>query len=279
MPVGFADDDARLVRHRVVVGAAVDVDRRITAERREQRPEHGRVREHEHAARVEQDGVEAERPDSVADRAPFRPSAAGLRQLRPDRCRRSRTGRGTSSDRWRRWRRPLPCRGCRPCRSPEPRSAHADELPMISSRTMPSSEPMSSTPSSSVSSPVSSRRVVVTSSSSCRRVPPTSSASPESVSSVTSPCIVRLVRCAAAPSVTSPSSSPPHAPPASASAATITIARRFTGAPSCPRGNAERAPTSTVPSHRRGRLGGSSGDVVGRPGVEPRAVRVSRPGC
>ena len=115
VPVGLADDGAGFVRHREVVGAAVRLDRRITAERCQQRPEHGRVRQDEHAARVEEDGVET-RPHVVASFSISRRFAD-----RPDRCCRSRTGRGTSTDRWRRWRRPRPCRGCRPGNSPDPR--------------------------------------------------------------------------------------------------------------------------------------------------------------
>ena len=69
----------RLVRHRGVVGAPVGLDRRITAERREQRPEHGRVGQHEHAARVEQHGVEAGAARSRVDAAACGSQPPGLR--------------------------------------------------------------------------------------------------------------------------------------------------------------------------------------------------------
>ena len=84
VPVGLAGDGTRLVRHREVVGAPVRLDRRITTERCQQRPEHGGIREDEHTARVEEDGVETTAACSLhpfVDQPPVFRSARSMSQV------------------------------------------------------------------------------------------------------------------------------------------------------------------------------------------------------
>ena len=75
----------RLGRHRRVVRAAVGIDRRITAVVGEQRPEDRRIGQHEHAARVEQEGVESTGHDRGQPSCSWRNPTAAARCGRPPR--------------------------------------------------------------------------------------------------------------------------------------------------------------------------------------------------
>ena len=93
-PVALLGALGRLDRHRRVVGAAMAVDVGGAAVVREQRAEHRRVGQHEHAAGVEPDGVEA----GIAAGQPPPARSEG-------RCCTRRAGRAPASGRRRRRRR------------------------------------------------------------------------------------------------------------------------------------------------------------------------------